>query len=149
MTYNLHVIIRFDLEMALLEGDLKVSDLPTAWRDRYKKDLGIESAGDKNGVLQDVHWYHGHVGGVFQGYTIGNILSAQFYDSAVAAHPNIPKQVGQGKFDTLRGWLRQNVHRHGCRFPAPDLVVEATGAPVTIAPYISYLSNKYGALYDL
>src|SRR6185369_7615135 len=91
VTYNLHVIIRFDLELDLLEGRLAVRDLPEAWRERYRSDLGIVPPDDRDGVMQDMHWYAIQIGGVFQGYTLGNILSAQFYDTAVRAHPQIPE----------------------------------------------------------
>jgi carboxypeptidase Taq len=93
VTYNLHVMIRFDFELQLLEGKLAVRDLPEAWRERYKADLGIASPDDRDGVLQDVHWFGGQIGGVFQGYTLGNILSAQFYDAAWKANPGIPDQI--------------------------------------------------------
>ena len=149
VTYNLHVMIRFDLELAMLEGDLAVSDLPEAWRERYQSDLGVASPDDKNGVLQDVHWFGGTIGGAFQGYTLGNIMSAQFYDAAVRAHSEIPDQIAEGRFDTLRGWLTDNVYRHGSKFTASELLQRATGSDLTIEPYMGYLRNKYGALYGL
>ena len=96
VTYNLHVMMRFDLEIELLEGRLRVKDLPEAWRARMQSDLGVSPADDRNGCLQDVHWYGGSLGGGFQGYTIGNILSAQFFAAAVAAHPEIPKEIAAG-----------------------------------------------------
>ena len=90
VTYNLHVMIRFDLELALLEGTLAVRDLPEAWRARYQADLGVAAPDDRDGVLQDVHWYGGVIGGAFQGYTLGNILGAQFFAAALQAHPEHP-----------------------------------------------------------
>ena len=149
VTYNLHVIIRFDLELALLEGNLAVKDLPEAWRERYRSDLGIASENDTNGVLQDVHWFAGTVGGAFQGYTLGNILSAQFYEAALSAHPSIPKEVGEGKFSTLHGWLKDNIYSHGRKFTSPELIERATGQGMTIQPYVNYLKAKYGELYNL
>jgi carboxypeptidase Taq len=149
VTYNLHVMIRFDLECALLEGKLAVQDLPEAWNARYEADLGIRSADDRDGVLQDVHWYSGGLGGSFQSYTIGNILSAQFYDAALRAHPAIPAEIKAGRFDTLHGWLRTNIYAHGRKYGVHDLVKRATGKPMRIEPYIGYLKTKYGALYDL
>ena len=107
VTYNLHVMLRFDLELDLLEGRLKVKDLPEAWRARFKADFGIEPPDDRDGCLQDVHWYGGSVGGAFQGYTIGNILSAQFYAAALKAHPEIPQEIARGEFGTLHKWLTQ------------------------------------------
>jgi len=149
VTYNLHVMIRFDLELDLLEGKLSIRDLPEAWQERYESDLGIAAPSDVDGVLQDVHWYGGIVGGVFQGYTLGNIMSLQFYDAALKAHPEIPAEVGQGKFSTLHGWMRDNIYQHGSKFTAPEILERATGSKLTIEPYIKYLKAKYGELYSL
>jgi carboxypeptidase Taq len=149
VTYNLHVMIRFDLELALLEGTLAVAALPEAWRARYQTDLGIASPGDKDGVLQDVHWYGGAIGGGFQGYTLGNILGAQFYASALKAHPGIPVEIAHGEFGTLHGWLREAIYQHGSKFTAPELIERATGGPMSIEPYIRYLRTKFGELYRL
>jgi carboxypeptidase Taq len=149
VTYNLHVMIRFDLELQLLEGKLAVRDLPEAWRARYRSDLGIASADDKDGVLQDVHWYAGQIGGVFQGYTLGNILGAQFYEAATKAHPEIPDQIAQGEFATLHAWLKENIYQHGSKFTANEIVKRATGQELTIEPYIRYLKAKYGEMYQL
>ena len=149
VTYNLHVMIRFDLELALLEGTLAIKDLPEAWRARYVSDLGIAPPDDKDGVLQDVHWYAGQIGGVFQGYTLGNILSGQFYAAAIAARPEITDEIRAGKFDTLHAWLRENVYRHGRKFTAAELTERITGGPLRIEPYVEYLRGKYGALYNL
>ena len=148
-TYNLHVMIRFDLELQLLEGKLAVRDLPEAWRERYKTDLGIAPPDDRDGVLQDVHWFAGQIGGVFQGYTLGNILSAQFYDAALKAHPEIPDQIARGEFATLHGWLEENIYQHGSKFTANEIVKRATGQLLTIEPYIRYLQTKYEELYRL
>lgn len=149
VTYNLHVMLRFDLELDLLEGRLAVKDLPEAWRARFQDDLGIEAPDDRNGVLQDVHWYSGQIGGVFQGYTLGNILSAQFFSAAVRAHPSIPREIEAGEFGTLHGWLRENVYQHGAKFTASELVERVTGQPMTIEPYLAYLWGKYQSLYEL
>ena len=149
VTYNLHVMLRFDFELQLLEGTLSIRDLPEAWHERFEHDFGIVPPNDSNGVLQDVHWYGGVIGGSFQGYTLGNILSAQFYNAALKAHPEIPDDMTKGKFDTLHGWLRENIYRHGSKFTAPEIVERATGTSLTIEPYINYLKTKYGALYTL
>lgn len=149
VTYNLHVMLRFEFELALLEGTLAVKDLPEAWRERFKADLGIIPPDDKDGVLQDVHWYSGVIGGVFQGYTLGNVMGAQFYTEALKAHPEIPEEMKQGKFETLHKWLIENIYRHGRKFTAPELVKRVTGGEVTIAPYIKYLHTKYGELYKI
>src|SRR5262245_13688685 len=112
-------------------------------------DIGLVPPDDRDGCLQDVHWFAGGIGGAFQGYAIGNILSAQFYAAAVKAHPDIPGDVARGEFDQLNRWLRQHVWRHGRKFDPDDLVVRATGEPMTIEPYIAYLRGKYGELYEL
>lgn len=149
VTYNLHVMLRFDLELDLLEGRLAVKDLPEAWRARFAADFGITPPDDRDGCLQDVHWYGGGMGGSFQGYTIGNILSAQLYAAALAAHPGIPDEIARGEFATLHAWLRQNLYVHGRKFSPQALIEKATGSPMTTAPYIAYLREKFGALYHL
>jgi carboxypeptidase Taq len=149
VTYNLHVMLRFDFELALLEGSMSIRDLPEAWHERFEKDFGVTPPDDKDGVLQDVHWYAGAIGGAFQGYTLGNVLSAQFYAAALKAHPEIPEEMKQGKFSTLHGWLKENLYKHGSKFTASEIVERATGGPMTIEPYIQYLKAKYGELYNL
>jgi carboxypeptidase Taq len=149
VTYNLHVMMRFDIEGDLLEGRLAVKDLPEAWRERMSADLGIAPKGDADGCMQDVHWFGGFIGGSFQGYTIGNILSAQFVAAAVKARPDIPGDIERGNFEPLRDWLIANVHCHGRKFEPAALVERATGTPMTIAPYLAYLRGKYGELYKL
>ncbi len=132
VTYNLHVMIRFDLELALLEGRLAVKDLPEAWHARYEADLGLRAPSDVDGMLQDVHWFGWQIGGEFQGYTLGNIMSAAFYDAALQAHPEIPGQTAAGEFGTLLNWLQENIYRHGRKFTADELVQRVTGGPLTI-----------------
>ena len=149
VTYNLHVMIRFDLELDLLEGKLAVKDLPEAWHARYEQDLGVRAPSDIDGVLQDVHWYAGTIGGSFQGYALGNILSSQFYDCALNDHPDIPAEVARGKFATLHSWMRDNIYCHGSKLTAPELIERVTGGPVKMEPYITYLRGKYGDLYNL
>lgn len=149
VTYNLHVMIRFDLELQMLEDKLKIEDLPEAWHARYESDLGIHAPSDVDGVLQDVHWYAGTIGGSFQGYTLGNILGALFFDAALKAHPAIPQEIEQGQFTTLHTWLKQNLYRHGAKFTANELIERVTGGPLRIGPYIAYLKGKYGEIYEI
>lgn len=149
VTYNLHVMIRFDLEIELLEGNLAISDLAQAWRDRYRSDLGIEIDGDRDGVLQDVHWFAGFIGGAFQGYTLGNLMAAQFYAAAVTAHPEIPSEIEQGRFETLRGWLTREIYRHGRKYRAEELIERATGRPLEVEPLLTYLRETYEPVYGL
>lgn len=149
VTYNLHPMIRFELELQLLESNLAVKDLPEAWHAAYQSMLGVQAPDDRDGVLQDVHWFAGVVGGSFQGYTLGNILSTQFFDAALKEHPEIPDEMRQGKFATLHAWLKANIYHHGAKFTASELVERVTGEPMSIEPYINYLKMKYGELYQL
>jgi carboxypeptidase Taq len=149
VTYNLHVMLRFDLELKMLEGKLRVKDLPEAWRAGMQESLGIVPPDDRDGCLQDVHWFSGGIGGGFQSYTIGNILAAQFYAAALKAHPEIPDEIAHGEFRTLHTWLRDNIYQHGSKFPPNLLVKRATGSAMRMEPYLDYLRGKYGALYRL
>ena len=149
VTYNLHIMMRFELELELLEGRLRVEDLPGAWRASMQSYLGIVPRDDRDGCLQDVHWYAGSIGGGFQSYTIGNILSAQFYAAALKAHPDIPDEISRGEFGMLGAWLRENLYRHGRKFKPNELVRRTTGEPMNVGPYLAYLRGKYGELYDL
>jgi carboxypeptidase Taq len=149
VTYNLHVMARFDFELDLLEGKLAVRDLPEAWRARFQADLGIVPPDDRDGVLQDMHWFTGTIGGMFQGYTLGNILGAQFYGVALQAHPEIPAEMEGGEFGTLHNWLQEHIYQHGRKFTTAELVERVTGGPLSIEPYIRYLRSKYRELYAL
>jgi carboxypeptidase Taq len=149
VTYNLHVMLRFDLELALLEGSLEVRDLPDAWRERFQHDILILPKDDKDGVLQDVHWYSGPIGGAFQGYTLGNIMSGLFYEAALKERPQIPTEIENGNFYPLLSWLQTNIYQHGSKYTAAELVQRITGAELDIEPYTRYLRTKYGDLYQL
>ncbi|HBB34453.1 MAG TPA: carboxypeptidase [Cyanobacteria bacterium UBA8803] len=149
VTYNLHVMIRFDLELQMLEGRLEIRDLPEAWNERYRSDLGIVPENDSDGVLQDVHWYTGQIGGMFQCYTLGNLMSAQIFEAALAAHPEILVNIEQGQFSTLHNWLKENIYQHGCKYTAAELIGSVTGTQLHIAPFIRYIRQKYGQLYSL
>lgn len=146
VTYNLHVIVRFDLELELLEGRLAVRDLPEAWAERYATDLGVAPTGAADGWLQDVHWFAGAIGGSFQGYTLGNVLSAQFFAAAARELGDVDAQIAAGDFAPLRTWLTENVYRHGRRKPVDRLVRDATGGPLDVEPYLAYLDRKFGPL---
>jgi carboxypeptidase Taq len=149
VTYNLHVMLRFELELRLLEGQLRIKDLPEAWRASMLDSIGVAPSDDRDGCLQDVHWYGGGLGGAFQSYTIGNILSAQFFAAATRAHPEIPREIAGGHFATLHGWLADSIYRHGRSMTPDEIVSRATGEPMTTAPYLAYLRGKYGELYRL
>ncbi|HTS20197.1 MAG TPA: carboxypeptidase M32 [Casimicrobiaceae bacterium] len=149
VTYNLHVMLRFDLELEMLEGKLAVADLPEAWRSRMKADLGIAPSDDRDGALQDMHWYTSMVGGQFQSYTLGNIMSAQFFAAARRDLSDLDAQMEAGEFGALRRWLIEKIYRHGRKLTADEIVRRATGAPLSIEPYVNYLDAKYRALYGL
>jgi carboxypeptidase Taq len=148
ITYNLHVMLRFDLELKLLEGTLPIKGLPEAWRAGMQDMLGLAPPDDRDGCLQDVHWYSGSIGGAFQSYTIGNVLSAQFYAAAVKAHPEIPGEIEAGEFGILHGWLKDNLYRHGRKY-LPDELIERTVGALSVQPYLAYLRAKYGEIYAL
>ena len=147
-TYNLHIMLRFDLERAMIRGDLAVADLPGAWNDRIKSDLGLDVPDDARGCLQNVHWSMGSVG-YFPTYTLGNLYSAQLWDALVVAIPDVDQQMQRGEFAALLGWLRDNVHAHGRRFPAPELARRVTGHPVGSTSLLRYLDAKLRPLYSL
>jgi carboxypeptidase Taq len=149
VTYNLHIMLRFDLERDLLEGRLAAADAPEAYRARFEADLGITPPDDRDGVMQDIHWFGHFLGAGYLGYTLGNIMSAQFFEAALRAHPEIPDEIERGEFGTLHSWLKENVYQHGRKFTALELIERVTGQPLTIEPYVRYLRNKYGRLYQL
>jgi carboxypeptidase Taq len=149
VTYNLHIMMRFDLELKLLEGRLRIKDLPEAWHAAMAADVGVTPPDDRDGCLQDVHWYSGRIGGAFHSYAIGNILSAQFFAAATQAHRDIASEMASGRFDTLRGWLTDNVYHYGRTFTPDEIVARATGSTLTTAPYLAYLRRKYGDLYGV
>ena len=143
LTYNLHVMIRFDLELQMLDGRLEIQDLPDAWNARYLSDLGVTVPDYHDGCLQDVHWFMGAIGGAFQCYTLGNILSAQFFEAAKQAHPNIESDMERGEFGDLHDWLTGNLYRFGRAREPQQLIESATGGPLQIGPYMNYLREKY------
>ncbi|EAW36415.1 carboxypeptidase M32 [Lyngbya sp. PCC 8106] len=149
VTYNLHAMIRFDLELAMLEGTLAVRDLPSAWNERYQKDLGLIPSNDANGVLQDVHWFVGLIGGMFHGYTLGNLMSAQFYEALIDSDPEIPVQIERGNFRHLHDWLRSQIYQHGRKYTSHELLERVTGQGLSLDPFMNYIRNKYGYLYNI
>jgi carboxypeptidase Taq len=142
-TYNLHVMLRVELEMGLVEGSVTPADLPELWRARMSEYLGVAPDTDAEGVLQDIHWSAG-LFGYFATYTLGNVIAAQLWQAFGAAHPNRDADVARGDFAPLLAWLRAEVHRHGCKFSPQELVRRATGTSVDPEPYLRYLEGKYG-----
>ena len=136
VTYNLHVMIRFDLELAMLEDRLAIKDLPEAWHARYEQDLGLRAPDDRDGVLQDVHWFgFSSIGGAFQGYSLGNIMSALFFEQALKQRPEITAQMAEGRFDALHEWLKENIYQHGRKYTPDELVERISGGPLSIPGY--------------
>ena len=145
-TYNLHILLRFELERAMLTGDLKTADVPAEWNDRFEKYFGIKVDKDSNGCLQDVHWSGGLVG-YFPTYALGNLCAAQFFAKAREDQPELMLQFENGDFSGLLGWLREHIHRHGQRYRASALVEKVTGKPLSHKPLIDYMTKKYGDIY--
>jgi carboxypeptidase Taq len=148
VTYNLHILVRFELETELLNSDLKVKDLPEAWNARMKSYLGVNVPNDGEGVLQDIHW-SGVSFAIFPGYTLGNLIGAQLMDKIRTDVPDLDGRVERGDFSALLDWLHRNVHRHGRKFTPNELLERATGKPLTALPWIAYMRRKFGALYGL
>jgi carboxypeptidase Taq len=147
VTYNLHILVRFTLEQALLAGDLPVADLPAAWNEQYQRTLGIEPASDREGCLQDGHWAAGMFG-YFPTYTLGNLAAAQLVAAAHAELGPLSEQFARGDFATLRGWLLTRVYQHGKRFSTSDLVREATGQPLDHRSFIEGLRTRHQQLWE-
>ncbi|MFC1961027.1 carboxypeptidase M32 [Chloroflexota bacterium] len=148
VTYNMHIIIRFELENELVEGTLSVDDAPDAWNAKYEEYLGITPPNHTDGILQDIHWSMGLVG-YFATYSLGNLLSVPLYNKALEAHPEIPAEVAQGEFGTLYRWLQANVYAPGRKYTPTELFQRVTGETISAQPYLAYLREKYGELYDL
>jgi carboxypeptidase Taq len=147
-TYNLHIMLRLELEIALMEGSLEVKDLPEAWNTRMQEYLGITPPNDAMGVLQDVHWSGGSIG-YFSTYALGNLISVQLWQKINQDIPDLANQIRQGEFSALLGWLGQNVHRYGRKFEPQELVERVTGSKIDPEPYLQYLQTKFGQIYQL
>jgi len=147
-TYDLHVMVRFELEQELLAGSLAVGDLPAAWNQRYRDYLGIQVPDDRQGCLQDVHWSCG-LFGYFPTYTLGNLYAAQFAAAADRALGGLATLLARGEFAPLREWLRQQIHRHGRRHEPAELCRRVTGEPLSAAPFLGYLERKLEVVYGL
>jgi carboxypeptidase Taq len=147
-TYNLHIILRFELEQDLLTGNLPVADVPGAWNEKFEQSLGLKVPDDRRGCLQDVHWSGGGIG-YFPTYTLGNLYAAQLMEQAQADLGNLAEDFRRGEFSRLKGWLNEKVHASGRRYPASELCRRITGRDLTPAPLLKYLRAKYAPLYGL
>jgi len=145
-TYNLHILLRYELERPLLKGDLKPADLPGEWNSRFEKYFGIKVDKDTNGCLQDIHWSAGLIG-YFPTYSLGNLFSAMFFDQAKKEMPDLHDQFERGEYLKLREWLREKIHQHGSRYRAVDLGKMVTGQALTHKPLVNYMNKKYGEIY--
>jgi len=148
VTYNLHIMIRFELELALMAGDLDVDELPAAWNDAYARRLGVRPANDVVGVLQDTHWSDGAFG-YFPTYSLGNLYSAMLWRALSADIPDVDEQIAAGRFDGILGWLREHVHRAGSLEDCEPMMRRVTGLELSHEPLMDYLWGKYGALYGV
>ena len=148
VTYNLHIMLRTEIEMALLEGAVKVDDLPDIWNAKMEEYLGLTPPDDRRGVLQDVHWSFGGFG-VFPTYTIGNIMAAQVLAAAHAQLPDLAAKLANGDYQALLNWLSENIYRHGRAYSPDELLTRVAGQGLNTAPLLNYLDDKYSDLYGL
>ncbi len=146
VTYNLHIVLRFEIERRLFAGELAVRDLPAAWRAASRELIGLEPANDREGVLQDVHWSDGAFG-YFPSYCLGNMIAAQLWARVRALRPQIEEDFGRGDFTWLLGWLREHIHAQGRRYGALELVRRVTGEELSPRHLVEYLHERYGAIY--
>lgn len=146
LTYNLHVMIRFELECQMLEGSLEISQLPKKWNDLYEEFLGIRPPDDRDGVLQDVHWYFGGIGGLFQGYTLGNLFAAQLHKTLRAKQPEIFSGIPRGDFTPLRDTLKTLIYQHGSSRLPQQIIRDSTGSDLSAEPLLEYLDSKFSGI---
>jgi carboxypeptidase Taq len=147
-TYGLHIVLRFELEQELIEGRLAVVDLPEAWNSRFEQYFGLPVTDDADGVLQDVHW-SANLFGYFPTYSLGNLIAGQLWQRVHDDLPELDAQLASGELQPLRDWLRENVHRHGAKFTTGELLERVVGAPIEVAPFVSYLKLKLSDVYGI
>lgn len=148
LTYNLHIMIRMEIELDMVTGALPLKAVPEAWAAKFHDYFGITPPDDARGALQDIHWSMGGIG-AFIGYALGNILAAQYYNAALQAHPHIPDQIAHGDFSTLHTWLRDHIYQHAGKFTADELTRRVTGEGIQTRDHIAYLQAKYTEIYSL
>lgn len=148
VTYNLHIIVRFEIEKGLIEGSIRVKDVPDIWNEKMREYLGICPEFDGQGCLQDIHWSLGYIG-YFPTYTLGNLYAVQFFKTFEKQHPDWQEKVAQGSLEFIGQWLKENIHSKGRQFLPSDLCQQVTGSRLSVDPYITYLTQKYSSLYSL
>jgi carboxypeptidase Taq len=148
VTYNLHVILRFEIEKDMIEGTIKLEDLPKIWKAKMKEYLGVDVPNDTLGVLQDVHWSTGGIG-YFPTYSLGNLYSGQFYTQMKKDIPEVEQKISKGDFQEILEWLRKNIHRQGKTYRAKDLVKKVTGETLSEKHWSDYIRKKYSEIYSL
>ncbi|NNE45894.1 MAG: carboxypeptidase M32 [Rhodothermales bacterium] len=146
VTYNLHIMLRFEIEMDLLTGKLDVEEIPDSWNDRMVEYLGLRPANNATGALQDIHWSLGTFG-YFPTYTLGNLISVQLFDRLRADVPGVTDDIGRGDFDRLLAWLREHVHRHGRSRSAAQIIQDTCDTELSAEPWLTYIRQKYGEIY--
>jgi carboxypeptidase Taq len=147
-TYNLHIMLRLELEIAMVEGKVSLKALPELWASKMKEYIGVVPSNDAEGVLQDIHWSYGSVG-YFSTYALGNLISAQLWAKINTDIRDLEDQIRAGKFEALLHWLRENIHKNGRKYEPQDLIQKVTGSKITAEPYVKYLSQKYSDIYGL
>ena len=148
VTYNLHILLRFEMEQAMMNDGLSVDDVPSAWNERFEKYFGLTPPDDANGCLQDIHWSGGGIG-YFPTYTLGNLYGAQLFEQAREDLGDLDAQFAAGDFSPLKNWLNAKIHRQGQRHLAGDMIKEVTGKPLSHEPLVRHLKAKFGALYGV
>src|SRR5690349_20156431 len=148
VTYNLHIAVRFRMELAMMRGELSAADLPAAWNDAYQELLGVRPDTDADGVMQDIHWSSGSIG-YFPSYSLGNLYSAVLWEALEADHPDVEQRIAAGDLGVVLGWMREHVHRRGYLEESEDTVRRATGHGLEVQPLIRYLRSRRGPLYGL
>ncbi|SFR35062.1 carboxypeptidase M32 [Halogeometricum limi] len=148
LTYHLHILVRFETEKALLGGDIEVSEVPAVWNEKMEEYLGVRPETDAEGCMQDIHWTAGYLA-AFQNYTVGSVLAAQLDAAMRAELDDVDALIRDGEFAPVHEFLAENVHRRGRRYPTDELVVEATGEPLSADAFCDYATTKFGSLYDL
>ncbi len=147
-TYNLHIMLRLEIEIALMEGSLAVKDLPEVWNTKMQEYIGITPPNDTKGVLQDIHW-SGGMFGYFPTYALGNLVSVQLWEKILEDIPALPSRIRAGEFSELLAWLKEKVHIHGAKYDPQEMVQKITGSKITPEPYLRYLKTKYSDIYNI